>query len=61
MMAENYGGCISKIRLILPAADVIELDNGIRVCDACGTAVGDRETCPGCGRPLDYRDLTPKE
>ena len=55
---ENYGGCISQIRIVNGVvADVIELEDGTRVCDYCGTAVRDNEYCPGCGSLLDYRDL----
>ena len=43
--------------------DVIYLDNGLLVCDCCGTEIscnkcGDMpEKCPSCGNELDYRDL----
>jgi len=46
--------------------DVIPLDNGLLVCDCCGTGLfcddcGDMpEKCPGCGNELDYKDIETK-
>lgn len=43
--------------------DVIPLNNGLLVCDLCGTEIccdecGDMpEYCPGCGNELDFRDV----
>lgn len=46
--------------------DVIPLNNGLLVCEFCGTGIfcneyGDMpDVCPGCGCELDYKDIETK-
>ena len=44
-------------------ADVIDIGEGVLMCDCCGTGIIRDELgnlpdhCPACGCELDYRDL----